>query len=319
MPRIQFSSGGGGGGGVDQFILLTDTPAAYAVGTRGYLVAQNNTDNGVEFIDPTTVGTTTFLGLSDTPSSYGVGTSGFLVAQNVANTAVEFIDPTSLNSSFTFTGLSDTPSSYSAGTRGFLVAQNATDTAVEFIDPATVGATTFLGLSDTPGSYSGSGSQIVQVNGGGTGLIFASGMKGSLIGEKIDFITRQTAYGSTGDHEGELLKIGAGSQTQGNVLYWDGSDWADADASAAATASGLITIAHTTGSPSSNGALQKGLIQLAAAPGTAGDVLYLSETAGGLTATAPTTSGAIVRVIGYDVDGAGLIYFNPSQDWLEIV
>jgi len=276
MPRIQFSSGGGGGG-VDQFILLTDTPAAYAVGTRGYLVAQNNTDNGVEFIDPSTVGTTTFLGLSDTPSSYGAGTSGFLVAQNLANTAVEFIDP------------------------------------------ATVGATTFLGLSDTPGSFSGSNSQIVQVNGSGTGLIFASGMKGSLIGEKIDFITRQTAYGSTGDHEGELLKIGAGSQTQGNVLYWDGSDWADADASAAATASGLITIAHTTGSPSSNGALQKGFIQLAAAPATAGDVLYLSETAGGLTATAPTTSGAIVRVMGYDVDGAGLIYFNPSQDWLEIV
>ena len=276
MARIQFSSGGGGG--VAEFILLTDTPSAYSAGTRGFLVAQNNTDDGVEFINPSSVGATTFTGLSDTPNSYGAGTRGFLVAQNNADSAVEFIDPTSLNSSFTF-----------------------------------------IALSDTPGSFSGSNSQIVQVNGSGTGLIFASGMKGSLIGEKINFITRQTAYGSTGDHEGELLKIGAGSQTQGNVLYWDGSDWADADASAAATASGLITIAHTTGSPSSNGALQKGFIQLAAAPGTAGDVLYLSETAGGLTATAPTASNAIVRVMGYDVDGAGLIYFNPSQDWLEIV
>ena len=275
MARVQFSSGGGGGG-VDQFILLTDTPASYSVATRGFLVAQNNSDSGVEFIDPTTVGTTTFLGLSDTPSAYSVGT------------------------------------------RGFLVAQNASDNAVEFIDPATVGATTFLGLTDTPGSYLGSASQVVQVNGGGSGLTFSNGIKASLIGDKINFSVRQAAYVATGDHEGELLKIGAGSQTQGNVLYWNGTDWADADASAASTASGLITIAPATGA-GTNGVLHQGFILLAAAPGSAGDVLYLSETAGGLTATAPTASGAIVRVMGYDVDGAGLVYFNPSPDWLEIV
>jgi len=261
-------------------------------------------------------GVSTFVALNDTPSSYA-GSGDYLVSVNSGASALTFIDPNTVGRS-TFTALNDTPASY-AGSGGFLTAVNVGATALEFIDPTTVGRSTFIALNDTPGSYSGSGSQIVQVNSGGTGLIFASGMKGSLIGQKIDFITRQSAYAATGDHEGELLKIGAGSQTQGNVLYWDGSDWADADASAEATATGLITIAHTTGSPSTNGALQKGFIQLAAAPGTAGDVLYLSETAGGLTATAPTTSGAIVRVMGYDVDGAGLIYFNPSSDWLEIV
>lgn len=261
-------------------------------------------------------GASTFVALNDTPSSYA-GSGDYLVSVNAGASALTFIDPNTVGRS-TFTALNDTPASYS-GSGGFLTAVNVGATALEFIDPTTVGRSTFIALNDTPGSYSGSGSQIVQVNGGGTGLIFASGMKGSLVGEKIDFKTRQSAYSATGDHEGELLKIGAGSQTQGNVLYWNGSDWADADASAEATATGLITIAHTTGSPSSNGALQKGFIQLAAAPGTAGDVLYLSETAGGLTATAPTTSGAIVRVMGYDVDGAGLIYFNPSSDWLEII
>lgn len=275
MARVQFSSGGGGG--VAEFILLTDTPSAYSVGTRGFLVAQNNTDDGVEFINPSTVGATTFTGLSDTPNSYGVGTRGFLIAQNNADTAVEFINPTALNSSFTF-----------------------------------------IALNDTPGSYSGSASQVVQVNGGGNGLIFSNGIKASLIGDKINFSVRQAVYSVTGDHEGELLKIGAGSQTQGNVLYWNGTDWADADASAASTASGLITIATATGA-GTNGVLHQGFILLAAAPGSAGDVLYLSETAGGLTATAPTASGAIVRVMGYDVDGAGLVYFNPSTDWLEII
>lgn len=278
MARVQFSSGGGGGGGVDQFILLTDTPAAYSVATRGFLVAQNNSDSGVEFIDPTTVGTTTFLGLSDTPSAYSVGT------------------------------------------RGFLVAQNATDNAVEFIDPATVGATTFLGLTDTPSSYNLEAQKVAVVNPGETGLIFTESLTASLDGQKIKFDVRDDTYGATGDHEGELLKIGSATQTQGNVLYWNGTDWADADASATSTATGLIAIAHTTTSPSTAGALHQGFVQLAANPGgSAGDVLYLSETAGGLTNTAPTTSGAVVRVMGYNIDGAGLIYFNPTTDWLEII
>lgn len=152
----------------------------------------------------------------------------------------------------------------------------------------------FTALNDTPGSYSGSASQVVQVNGAGTGIVFSNGIKASLIGDKINFSVRQSAYSATGDHEGELLKIGAGSQTQGNVLYWNGTDWADADASAESTSKGLITIATATGA-GTDGVLHQGFILLAAAPGSAGDVLYLSETAGGLTATAPTTSGAVVR------------------------
>jgi hypothetical protein len=253
-------------------------------------------------------GVSTFVALNDTPSSYA-GSGDYLVSVNSGASALTFIDPNTVGRS-TFTALNDTPASY-AGSGGYLAAVNVGATALEFIDPTTVGASTFIGLNDTPGSYSGSASQVVQVNGGGTGLIFSNGIKASLIGDKINFSVRQAAYVATGDHEGELLKIGAGSQTQGNVLYWNGTDWADADASAESTASGLITIATATGA-GSNGVLHQGFILLAAAPGSAGDVLYLSETAGGLTATAPTTSGAIV-------DGAGLIYFSPSQDWLEIV
>ncbi len=218
----------------------------------------------------------------------------------------------------TFVALNDTPSSY-AGSGDYLVSVNSGASALTFIDPNTVGRSTFTALNDTPGSYSGSANKAISVNGGGTALIFTTDLKASILGQQIEYRLRQAAFGSTGDHEGEVLVgLGSGSKTQGNVMYWDGSNWEDADASAEATAKGLLSIATFTGNPS-NGVVHQGFIQLAAAPGSAGDVLYLSETAGGLTATAPTTSGAIVRVMGYDVDGAGLIYFNPSQDWLEIV
>jgi hypothetical protein len=49
-----------------------------------------------------------------------------------------------------------------------------------------------------------------------------------------------------------------------------------------------------------------------------GHALFASCTAGGITATAPSGSGDIVRVVGYVSTFAGQIYFNPSKTWLEI-
>ena len=217
----------------------------------------------------------------------------------------------------TFVALNDTPTSYT-GQGSKFVAVNSGATALEFVD-APSGVTTFVGLNDTPSSFTGSANRPVVVNGGASALIFSSTLKATIIGQTIQYSLSDTALSSAGDHEGEILvNLGSGSKTLGNVLYWDGTNWQDADASAEATAKGLLSIATQTGNPNT-GVLHQGFIKLATAPGTAGDVLYLSETAGGLTATAPTTAGAIVRVMGYDVDGAGLVYFNPSPDWLELV
>ena len=55
-----------------------------------------------------------------------------------------------------------------------------------------------------------------------------------------------------------------------------------------------------------------------------GAILYLDTTAGHVTATAPTGSGDVVRVVGYVVDPGtvagndGVIYFDPSRDWIEL-
>lgn len=51
---------------------------------------------------------------------------------------------------------------------------------------------------------------------------------------------------------------------------------------------------------------------------TVGAELYLSETAGDLTATAPTTSGSVTQVLGIAVH-ADRIYFKPSPDIIEHV
>ena len=52
---------------------------------------------------------------------------------------------------------------------------------------------------------------------------------------------------------------------------------------------------------------------------TVGDTLYLSAAVtGNITNTQPTGTGDIVRVVGYCVDDS-TIFFNPSQDWIELV
>lgn len=220
----------------------------------------------------------------------------------------------------TFVALNDTPSSY-AGSGDYLVSVNAGATALTFIDPNTVGRSTFTALNDTPASYTGEAQKVAVVNPAENAIIFTESLTASLDGQKIKFDVRDDTYGATGDHEGELLKIGTASQTQGDVLYWAGADWAQAQANAVSTSTGLLAIAHTTGSPGTAGALHQGFVQLSGNPGgSAGDVLYLDDSgAARVTNTAPTASGSIVRVMGYNIDAAGLIYFNPSPDWLEIV
>ena len=121
-----------------------------------------------------------------------------------------------------------------------------------------------------------------------------------------------------GDCIGDLVYFGSLSVVVGRLYYWDGSDWAASDASAESTGSGLLAVSAGTGAASSVGMCIRGFITLSIDAGSNGDVLYLSETGSQVTNTAPTTSGAIVRVIGYCMDDTdGQIYFNPDGTWVE--
>ena len=90
-----------------------------------------------------------------------------------------------------------------------------------------------------------------------------------------------------------------------------------ADASAASTSGtvvlGICVDASTDGAATSM--LLLGTVRSAAFPASIalGAPVYVSETAGDITATAPTTTDAVIRVVGHAVTTEpNTIYFNPS-------
>ena len=124
----------------------------------------------------------------------------------------------------------------------------------------------------------------------------------------------------TSDNEfnGEIVYFGtSGTFAAGDVVTLNTSgQWVKADASAEATAYGLMGIALGT-SASSNGILINGYARVSAFSGfTTGVPLFLSETAGDVTSTAPTATNTIVRVLGYKVD-TNTVFFKPDNSWIK--
>jgi hypothetical protein len=116
----------------------------------------------------------------------------------------------------------------------------------------------------------------------------------------------------------EIWYQGTSTPTAGSVYYLDSSgNWANTDASAVATAKGMLSVSAGADSDV-DGMVIKGFVYVGTDPGgNVGDVVYLSETANQLTTTAPTTALAVVRVCGYKV-GTNIVYFDPSKDWIEL-
>ena len=134
---------------------------------------------------------------------------------------------------------------------------------------------------------------------------------------RIDAIpdTDHTANGLTTN------SINAGVTTAiGELLYLasDG-EWALADADAEATASGSLAISLAVGSDGSPllVALAGSFVRDDTYAWTVGADLYVSTTAGGLTETAPSGTGDIVRIVGQAVS-ADVVYFNPDSAYAEV-
>ena len=90
----------------------------------------------------------------------------------------------------------------------------------------------------------------------------------------------------------------------------------EADASAYATAR-VIGIAPAAISDTATGTvLLQGFVRDDTWAWTTGSTLYLSETAGAMTHTAPTTDGAFVNVVGVALS-PDVVYINPSMDVIE--
>lgn len=134
--------------------------------------------------------------------------------------------------------------------------------------------------------------------------------------------TADTDYSFNGD----IVKIGTGSTTQGALHYLNSSGgWTLADADATGTAGGVLLAIALGTDPDVDGMLLRGMFTLDHDPGTIGEELYVGAAsqagvdAGDITSTAPSGTGDIVRVVGYCLDSTnGQIWFNPSNDFIEL-
>ena len=148
----------------------------------------------------------------------------------------------------------------------------------------------------------------------------AATLTGTLTATQIKAERSFTNLGAeAGDGEGDIVSFGDGdSLTPGALYYYDGAAWALADSSAVSTSTKLLGVAKSD-SPS-EGMMLRGLVTMSSTPGGSdGDVIYISETAGRVTTTAPTTSAAVVRAVGVALDtSASQIWFNPDNTWVEL-
>jgi hypothetical protein len=123
---------------------------------------------------------------------------------------------------------------------------------------------------------------------------------------------------SNGDWYGEAISITTGASTRGSVYYLSSSTtWLLTDADFAANSRNLLGIA-VSADGFDIGVMIRGYMKNTAWSFTIGAPVYLSVTPGGLSSTQPTATGDIVRVVGYAI-AADEIYFNPSQEWIELV
>tara|TARA_Y100000361_G_scaffold37152_1_gene31752 strand:- start:3686 stop:6781 length:3096 start_codon:yes stop_codon:yes gene_type:complete len=132
---------------------------------------------------------------------------------------------------------------------------------------------------------------------------------------------------TTGDtFFGDIVNFGSGPNgvngdiEQGKLYYLDTSlQWEEADANAVASAKGMLGIAIDNDTPKF---LIRGIARHSSWTNLGnGSVLYISAgvTTGEIANSAPQGQGDVVRVIGYCTNsGAREIFFNPSNDWIEL-
>ena len=139
-------------------------------------------------------------------------------------------------------------------------------------------------------------------------------------------IALDPAGSADGKYTGITVTGTAGyAQTFGDLVYLDPTDsrWEKCDANSAAGADGdsrgIIGIVVVAGAADGNACtiLLQGIIRADAAfpTFTVNNPIYVSETAGAVTQTQPTTTDVVIRVVGIAIT-ADEMYFDPSKDYI---
>ena len=141
----------------------------------------------------------------------------------------------------------------------------------------------------------------------------------TLTGNNLSY---QTPFNEEDKGIGEVVFFGSTASTldPGYIYQFTAGEWKKADLASGASASGLLAIA--LGTVVSDGLLLRGYATFdlsSYSTMTLGSIQYLRDN-GEFFETTTTTTGEIVRVIGYCVDHTGdnTLYFCPDTTWIEI-
>lgn len=168
------------------------------------------------------------------------------------------------------------------------------------------------------GSYGLTGSLSV----GGSGLLVD--VNGDIQFNESRIRTSSTTIGEPG--KGSQLAYDWGNfttaPTAGRVVYFasgsGGFGWRDAQANATGSSIGPLGVA--TNAASQDEILIEGAVRVSGSLSglVAGQVVYLnSAVAGGVTGTAPSTTGHVVRILGYVISPTdNTMYFNPDYSFI---
>ncbi len=150
-------------------------------------------------------------------------------------------------------------------------------------------------------------------------------MTGPIVLGENAAVALDPAGSADGKYSGITVTAIAGyTQAFGDLVYLDPTDsrWEATDANAAAAADGdargilgMVVVAGTDGNACT--ILLHGIIRADAKfdTFTINNPVYLSETAGAVTQTQPTTTDVVIRIVGSALT-ADELYFNPDRIWI---
>ena len=210
----------------------------------------------------------------------------------------------------------------------------------QFVNEVNFGENSVITLADRSAALSAAvgGTDFVHINAYGTPIIISDAVNegfGNVVVDDMSILgdvsassgvstigTRKFYINSftDGDYIGDVVFFGGTTSMTTGALYHYKSDgtWELADADAASTCDGMLAIALGAASDD-DGMLLRGIVVLDHDPGAVGDVLFVSTTAGDITATAPSGNNDIVRIVGYCLHASlGNIWFNPDGAFVEV-
>jgi hypothetical protein len=215
------------------------------------------------------------------------------------------------------------------GTTGVLRADSGVVSVSDTSDSLTVGTIELGAASDTTIARSGAGAVTIEgvavATASNTVTLSNKSISGALTLEENASIALDPAGSADGKYSGITVTGTAGAALAfGDLCYLDPTDsrWELADANAAAAADGDargilgICVLAAAGDASATTMLLHGIVRADTAfPAlTIGAPVYVSETAGDIVVTQPTTTDVVIRIVGVAIT-ADEIFFNPDFTW----